>query len=78
MSTQNLVIPALDPNLFDEIGTALASLSGPPPDRLVTAEAMGIPAGMALARHLDVPLTIARKRAYGLPGEPYLIVSAAG
>lgn len=62
-------IPALDPQLFDEIGTALASLAGAHPDRLVTAEAMGIPAGMALARHLDVPLTIVRKRPYGLPGE---------
>jgi adenine phosphoribosyltransferase len=38
-------------------------------DRIVTVEAMGIPVGTALSLATDIPLTVVRKRRYGLPGE---------
>ncbi len=38
-------------------------------DRIVTMEAMGIPIATALSEKMNIPFTIIRKRAYGLPGE---------
>jgi len=37
--------------------------------KLVTAEAMGIPLGMAVSLRTGLPLNIIRKKSYGLPGE---------
>lgn len=65
-------IPRIDPDLFEEVGAALAGIMGPEPDLLVTAEAMGIPAALALGQRARLPLTVVRKRAYGLPGEHVL------
>jgi len=38
-------------------------------DKIVTMEAMGIPLAAALSLKMNIPFTIIRKRAYGLPGE---------
>lgn len=38
-------------------------------DKIVTMEAMGIPLATALSLKMDIPFTIIRKRAYGLPDE---------
>lgn len=38
-------------------------------DKLVTAEAMGIPIGIAVSLRSGLPLNIIRKKSYGLPGE---------
>lgn len=62
-------IPSIDPRLVDEVVAELLGLGDFNVDRLVTVEAMGIPVAVALAARTGVPLTIVRKRAYGLPGE---------
>ena len=38
-------------------------------DKIVTMEAMGIPLASILALEMNLPLTIIRKREYGLPNE---------
>ena len=38
-------------------------------DKIVTMEAMGIPLAAALSLKMNIPFTIIRKRAYGLPEE---------
>jgi adenine phosphoribosyltransferase len=38
-------------------------------DYLLTAEAMGIPVAISVSMETGIPLLIARKRPYGLPGE---------
>lgn len=63
-------IPAIEPALLremvDEI-VALADLRGV--TRIVTVEAMGIPLSTALSLRTGIPVTVVRKRRYGLPGE---------
>lgn len=63
-------IPALEPALLSEVVEeicAVADLRGVA--RIVTVEAMGIPIATALSLRLALPLTIVRKREYGLAGE---------
>lgn len=63
-------IPELEPALLREIAAAMVrilDLEGV--NRIVTAEAMGIHIGTALSLVTDIPLTVMRKRQYGLPGE---------
>ena len=62
-------VPPIQPALLAEVGAALERLMGPRPDLLLTAEAMGIPVATELGRRLGLPVAIARKRPYGLPGE---------
>jgi adenine phosphoribosyltransferase len=38
-------------------------------DRIIAAEAMGIPIGSIISSMTDIPLNIVRKRGYQLPGE---------
>ncbi len=63
-------VPEIRPELLrdvvDEI-LAVATLDGV--TRIVAPEAMGIPVGTALSLATGIPLTILRKRTYGLPGE---------
>ncbi len=63
-------IPAIEPALLREIVAeirAAADLRGV--DRIVTVEAMGIPLSTALSLETGIPVTVIRKRRYGLPGE---------
>lgn len=63
-------IPAIEPALLREIVDeilAVADLRGA--DRIVTVEAMGIPLSTALSLATGIPVTVIRKRRYGLPGE---------
>ncbi len=63
-------IPVVDPSLLREIACAMVrvmDLEGI--DRIVVAEAMGIHIGTALSLMTDIPLTVVRKRWYGLEGE---------
>lgn len=62
-------IPQIDPALLDEAATALAERLPPSFDKLLTAEAMGIPLAAALSLRTGRPFSVARKRRYGLPGE---------
>lgn len=63
-------IPAIEPDLLREMVEeirARADLAGV--DRIVTVEAMGIPLATALSLATGIPVTVIRKRRYGLPGE---------
>lgn len=65
-------IPVVTPVMLQEAAAGLARHLGPAlddVDLLVTAEAMGLPLVTALATLTDKPFVVARKRAYGLPGE---------
>lgn len=62
-------IPRLDPNLLDEVVRALEKRLPREFDVILTPEAMGIPISSVLSLHTGKPFTVARKRAYGIPGE---------
>ncbi|WP_353633488.1 hypoxanthine/guanine phosphoribosyltransferase [Halobacterium sp. NMX12-1] len=63
-------VPMLDPALLREVVvgiTRVADLEGV--DKIVTPEAMGIHISTAVSLQTDLPVTVVRKREYGLPGE---------
>lgn len=63
-------IPALDPALLDEVAREVADEAAvAEAHRIVTAEAMGLPLATALSLETGLPLTVVRKRSYGLPEE---------
>lgn len=62
-------IPRLEPALLEEVVEALAERLPKDFDVILTAEAMGIPISSVLSLRTRKPFTVARKRAYGTPGE---------
>ena len=61
-----------DGRAVDRLGLRLAELFGPGKGRIdiiLGIEAMGLPLASTLSLSTGKPLVIARKRAYGLPGE---------
>ncbi len=64
-------IPSLDPDLLHDASECMARLLPPAKDYylLLTAEAMGIPLALALMSTVGRPLSIVRKRTYGMRGE---------
>ena len=63
-------VPAIEPALLREVATAMIkAINFDGADRIVTAEAMGIPLGSIISSMIDLPLNIVRKREYRLPGE---------
>jgi adenine phosphoribosyltransferase len=62
-------IPAIDPRLLDGLAAEIAGRVDGVFDRILTVEALGIPVATALSLRLGKPLTIVRKKKYGLPGE---------
>lgn len=63
-------IPAIDPALLAEmVDEILGRVDLRGVDRIVTVEAMGIPLSTALSLRTGLPVTVIRKRRYGLPGE---------
>jgi len=62
-------VPELDPELVDEVDEEIIRIANKGFDKIVTAEAMGIPVGTGLSLKLKKPLVIIRKRKYSLPGE---------
>jgi adenine phosphoribosyltransferase len=66
-------VPTLDPALLREVVvgiTRVADLEAV--DKIVTPAAMGIHISTAVSLQTDLPLTVVRKREYGLPGEVQL------
>ena len=67
--------PHIDSTFLDELATALVDLpfenraSAKGIDGIITVEAMGIPLAYDFAKDLKVPLFIARKKEYKVPGE---------
>lgn len=62
-------VPSISEALLREVIAALISRLPPRFDRYLTPEAMGIPVTAGLTLTTRHPFTVARKRAYGLPGE---------
>lgn len=62
------VLP-LDADLLRGVAKEMHARMPAKVDRLLTAEAMGIPVAAALTLQSGVPFLVARKREYGLPGE---------
>ncbi len=63
-------IPYISPELLEEVVDRMlkiADMEGI--DRIVTAEAMGIPISSLMSVKTGIPFTIIRKREYGLEGE---------
>jgi adenine phosphoribosyltransferase len=63
-------VPSLDPAVLREVATAMIKIMDlDKVDRIIAAEAMGIPIGSIISHMTDLPLNIVRKREYLLPGE---------
>lgn len=62
-------VPAIDPALLREVTQDVLAVADLDVDRIVTVEAMGIPLATAVSLATGIPLTVVRKRRYGLPGE---------
>ncbi|MCQ8893744.1 MAG: hypoxanthine/guanine phosphoribosyltransferase [Methanolinea sp.] len=63
-------VPQVEASLLREVCMAMIKvldLDGI--DRIIAAEAMGIPIGAAISMVTDIPMNIVRKREYRLPGE---------
>lgn len=62
-------IPAMDPQILDEVLDHIYDIMDLDIDYLVGAEAMAIPLIVPLSLMTGIPYNIIRKRKYGLPGE---------
>lgn len=62
-------VPQIDPALLEEVVGEFLAMGDFRADKIITAEAMGIPLGTALSLRTGLPLAVIRKRSYGLPGE---------
>jgi len=62
-------IPQMEPELLQEVISNIIEVGNMDCDKIVAAEAMAIPLGVALSLRIDRPYVIIRKRQYGLPGE---------
>lgn len=63
-------IPYINPTVLKELSDYIASIiPSQDIDRIVCVEAMGIPIATVLSCHLNIPLTIIRKKRYNLPTE---------
>lgn len=65
-------IPDTDPAILEEIADYIFSAQKNDYDKIVTIEAMGIPIATALSLKTRLPVSIIRKRKYGLAGEAEL------
>jgi adenine phosphoribosyltransferase len=62
-------IPAMDPQVLDEVLNHIYDIMDLDVDYLVGAEAMAIPLIVPLSLMTGIPYNVVRKRKYGLPGE---------
>lgn len=62
-------VPAIEPDLLREVAEEVKAIADLDVDRIVTVEAMGIPLATALSLATGIPVSVVRKRRYGLPGE---------
>ncbi len=63
-------IPQIDPAVLkDAVNEIIKVIDIDNFDKIVAVEAMGLPIGVALSMELTKPMTVIRKRPYGLPGE---------
>jgi adenine phosphoribosyltransferase len=63
-------VSEMPPEILEEVADAIINMTPLDQcDKLVTAEAMGIPLGIAVSLKSGIPLNIIRKKSYGLTGE---------
>lgn len=62
-------IPEMEPELLSEVISKITEVGNMDCDKIVAAEAMGIPIAVALSLRIGKPYVVIRKRKYGLPGE---------
>ncbi|UXM85081.1 hypoxanthine/guanine phosphoribosyltransferase [Methanococcus aeolicus] len=62
-------VPLIKPDLIREITTEIIKIGDLNVDKIITAEAMGIPLATAISLCTDIPYAIIRKREYKLDGE---------
>jgi adenine phosphoribosyltransferase len=62
-------IPYVDPELLDEVISAIIEIGDMNCEKIVAAEAMAIPLSAALSIKIKKPYVVIRKRKYGLSGE---------
>ena len=62
-------VPLVEPELLRDISTRVIKMIDTEVDKIVTAEAMGIPIVTAVSIATDIPYVIMRKREYLLEGE---------
>ena len=62
-------IPFVDPELLDEVISAIIKMGNMNCEKIVAAEAMAIPLSAVLSIRIKRPFVVIRKRKYGLPGE---------
>jgi adenine phosphoribosyltransferase len=62
-------IPEMDPNLLDNVTSIIIETGNMDCDKIIAAEAMAIPLGVALSLRIGKPYVVIRKRQYGIPGE---------
>lgn len=65
-------VPTLEPALLREVAVEIVRRINVDVDKIVAPEAMGIHLATAVSLQTDIPLTVIRKRAYGLPNERQL------
>nr|A9A8E9.1 RecName: Full=Hypoxanthine/guanine phosphoribosyltransferase; Short=HGPRTase [Methanococcus maripaludis C6] len=62
-------VPLVEPELLRDVSTRVIKMIDTEVDKIVTAEAMGIPIVTAVSIATDIPYVIMRKREYLLEGE---------
>jgi adenine phosphoribosyltransferase len=62
-------IPEMDPDLLDNVTSIIMETGNMDCDKIIAAEAMAIPLGVALSLRIGKPYVVIRKRQYGIPGE---------
>ncbi len=62
-------IPEMDPDLLDNVTSIIMETGNMDCDKIIAAEAMAIPLGVALSIRIRKPYVVIRKRQYGIPGE---------
>ncbi len=65
-------VPALKPELLEEVAEYIVERADLDVNRIITIEAMGIPLATTVSLMTDIPLAIVRKRKYELEGEVLL------
>ncbi len=62
-------IPQVEPEVLRDAVKEIKKIISKNFTKILTVEAMGLPIGVALSLELNKPMTVVRKRVYGLPGE---------
>jgi adenine phosphoribosyltransferase len=62
-------VPVMNPELLRDVATKIIKIADMDVDKIITAEAMGIPLVTAISLYTDIPYVIMRKREYKLEGE---------